>query len=112
MKPSVYIETTIPSFYHEIRQEPEMLARRHWTRDWWDNHSQYYELYSSEAVIEELEKGTFPIKKEALSLIRSVPLLDIDEPIAEIVTAYISNHIMPSDPAGNALHLAIASYYK
>jgi len=82
------------------------------TGDWWDNHSQYYELYSSEAVIEELEKGAFPIKERALSLIRTIPLLEIDEPIAEIVTAYISNRVMPSDPAGDALHLAVASYYK
>jgi hypothetical protein len=33
MLPPVYIETTIPSFYHEIREEPEMAARREWTRD-------------------------------------------------------------------------------
>jgi len=25
-----YIETTIPSFYHEVRVEPEMVARRDW----------------------------------------------------------------------------------
>ncbi len=35
-KPRVYIETTIPSFYFEIRKEPEMVARRLWTRRWWD----------------------------------------------------------------------------
>jgi hypothetical protein len=32
----VYIETTIPSFYYEVREEPEMIARRNWTRQWWD----------------------------------------------------------------------------
>ena len=31
-----YIETTIPSFYHEVRAEPEMVARRDWTRRWYD----------------------------------------------------------------------------
>jgi hypothetical protein len=34
MKPKVYIETTIPSFYHEVRTEPDMVARRQWTRQW------------------------------------------------------------------------------
>jgi hypothetical protein len=36
MKPTVYIETTIPSFYHSIRMEPEMVAMRNWTRSWWN----------------------------------------------------------------------------
>jgi len=35
MKPRVYIETTIPSFYFETRSTPEMVARRQWTRHWW-----------------------------------------------------------------------------
>ena len=32
-----YIETSIPSFYYEVRTEPTMAARREWTRNWWDN---------------------------------------------------------------------------
>jgi hypothetical protein len=35
-KSKIYIETSIPSFYHEIRTEPDMIARREWTRFWWD----------------------------------------------------------------------------
>lgn len=112
MKPSVYIETSIPSFYHEIRTEPDMIARRQWTCEWWTNSSKNYDLFSSEAVIDELEKGQFPSKDKTLSLIETLPLLDINETIAEIVSAYIQQHVMPCDPTGDALHLAIASYYK
>jgi len=35
MKQNIYLETSIPSFYFEIRSEPEMIARRNWTRQWW-----------------------------------------------------------------------------
>jgi hypothetical protein len=35
MKPRVYIETTIPSFYHEARTSPDVEVRRDWTRQWW-----------------------------------------------------------------------------
>ena len=31
-KPRVYVETTIPSFYHEPRTTPDIVARRAWTR--------------------------------------------------------------------------------
>ena len=33
--PRTYVETSIPSFYFETRTEPEMVARRTWTRAWW-----------------------------------------------------------------------------
>lgn len=112
MKPTVYIETTIPSFYYEVRTDAEMVARRQWTRDWWDNHRSNYELFTSEAVVDELERGEFPSKEDALTLIEDLPILEIDREIAETVTAYISYRVMPVDPVGDALHLAIASNHK
>ncbi len=36
MKNTVYIETSIPSFYYETREEPEFAAMRSWTREWWE----------------------------------------------------------------------------
>ncbi len=112
MKPSVYIETTLPSFYHEVRTEPEMVARRLWTREWWNHHRSRYEVFTSEAVIEELETGLFPGKNDALALIEQLPLLDINEAIADAVAVYIAHYVMPDDPVGDALHLAIASFHK
>ena len=50
MKPSVYIEMTVPSFYHEVCTEPERIARRDWTREWWDKHRCRYDVFTSEAV--------------------------------------------------------------
>ena len=111
-KPRVYVETTIPSFYHEVRTESEMVARREWTREWWDNYRTGYDLFASEAVIDELENGAFPQKDDALVLIEGVPLLDIEDPIGDIVEAYIQRHVMPADPAGDALHLALASFHR
>ncbi len=112
MNRRVYIETTIPSFYHEVRTEPEMLARCAWTCEWWDEHRSEFDLVTSEAVIEELENGDFPQKSDALALIETLPLLDIDEAIADLVDAYIKHHVMPDDPTGDALHLALASYHR
>ena len=40
----VYIETTIPSFYFEVRSELEMVVRREWTRRWWRDAGANYEL--------------------------------------------------------------------
>lgn len=49
MKPRVYIKT--------------MLARRQWTRRWWDGFSHNYELVTSGAVVVELHAGRRPHRR-------------------------------------------------
>lgn len=111
MAKRVYIETTIPSFYQETRTEPEMVARRRWTREWWDTRRHAYEVVTSAAVIEELESGEHPKRADALRLVVGLPLLPVVTAIDRIVDAYIARHVMPADPRGDALHLALASYH-
>jgi hypothetical protein len=47
-----------------------------------------------------------------LELIASLPVVSIDASVLEIVEAYIRHKVMPADPAGDALHLALASYHR
>lgn len=109
---TVYIETTIPSFYFERREAPEMVARRNWTCQWWDERGRTeYDKVTSQAVVDELTRGLFPGKDDALALIGDLDLLPIVEEIEETVTVYLSHHLMPQDAVGDALHLALASYY-
>lgn len=108
----VYIETTIPSFYFNQRTQPEMLVLAEWTRQWWDNYSANYELVSSIAVIEELSYGDHPQQAEKIELLNSVRLLPITQEVMEIVEVYISRQVMPKDPKGDALHVALASYHQ
>jgi predicted nucleic acid-binding protein len=112
MKLKVYVETSIPSFYHEVRTEPAMIARREWTREWWSNANDTYLLMTSIAVLDELERGSFPGKTEAIELMSNLMFVPVEPAIAEIVKVYIQQHLMPNDPVGDALHLALASYHK
>ncbi len=111
-KPRVYVETTIPSFYHELRTAPDIVARRDWTRQWWNTATQRYELVTSPAVLDELASGFPERSADRLALVRDLPLLPIELAITEIVLAYIQHKLMPADPGGDALHLALASYHK
>jgi len=67
---------------------------------------------TSPAVIDELERGEYPSRRDCLELIVGLPLLAVEPPIIEIVEAYIARHVMPADPAGDALHLALASFHR
>lgn len=112
MRTVVYVETSVLSFYHEVRTDPDMVARRQWTRAWWSVAAERHELVTSPAVIDELERGDYPCRQECLELIGPLPVLAIKAPVMDIVEAYIARHVMPAAPAGDALHLALASFHR
>lgn len=112
MKPRVYVETSIPSFYYEVQIEPEMVARRQWTRQWWEQAKNDYLLVTSFGVLDELQGGDYPSRDDAVALVASLPKVEADAAIGDIVEAYILHKLMPNDPAGDALHLALASYHE
>ncbi len=112
MRKSVYIETSIPSCYYEVRTDPQSIARKNWTQTWWHVEKANYEVVTCVGVIQELQRGNHPKKTEKLSLISEMTILPVSQEIVEIVDVYISNLVMPADPSGDALHLAVASYHK
>jgi hypothetical protein len=69
-------------------------------------------MVTSLAVVDEIERGDFAARADCLTLIGTLPVLAIEPPVLEIVEAYIQHRVMPADPAGDALHLAIASYHR
>ena len=113
MSSLIYIETTIPSFYHETRKDIESLSRHHWTRKWWDEHRHDYELCTSYAVLQELDSPAYPSAKreKSLQLLRDLPVLDETARVGEIIRAYQRHKLMPQSPTGDALHLALASIH-
>jgi hypothetical protein len=108
----VYIETSIPSFHYTARTDTESLSRMHWTRRWWSECAPRYWLTTSAAVIEELLAGTSEYTQDRLALVRPLELVDISEEVRQVTRMYIRRLVMPNDPTGDALHLAVASVHK
>jgi len=71
----------------------------------------HYELVTSAPVIEEIEEGDYPQKADVLQLISRLPLLSVDDRVLEVIDVYVQRHVMPRDPRGDAMHLALASCY-
>ena len=80
----IYVETSIARFYYEVRSELEMVARRNWTREWFDISSGTDELVTSAAVLQEVERGDFPGRKDAIDLILGLLPLAITDRVSEI----------------------------
>lgn len=110
IKPTVYVDTTIPSYYVDQREALRLHIER--TRQWWDQERREYEVYVSDYVRLELGEGEYPGRDEALALIEPIPRLAAADAIADIVEAYLSHRLMPRRDVRDAFHLAFASFYK
>lgn len=112
MSALVYVETTIPSFYSETRTDVGTEARRRWTRQWWAMPKPDQHLVTSVVVFEELERIPNAARRQkALALVRPLDQLNYTLEIAEIADVYVRYKLMPGEAAGDADHLALASFY-
>lgn len=110
MRHSVYIDTTIPSYY--IDERPQLRLHIDRTRQWWDDERHLYDVYTSEFVMAELEEGNFPGKARAIALIHEIPRLKPSSEIQDIVEIYVANHLVPTVDLRDGFHLAFACFYK
>jgi len=110
MKPTVYIETTIPSFYCDDREALMRDILR--TRQWWDEERDRYECFTSFVVLDELSASPTPKRERCLDLVNPLPLLDVTEEVLGIAEAYQAERLMPRQPAADSIHLAVASLYR
>lgn len=111
MKPTVYLDTTIPSYLFDQRKEIETFIDI--TKQWWAEERDNYNLVISEAVVLELGAGNHPHKREILETwVPLVETLQSDARIEEVAQVYIDHYLMPRKLTGDALHLAYASFHK
>ena len=111
-KPRIYLDTTIPSAYHTNRTDPGAVKRRAHTRRWWNLTLQGSELLVSRAVRKELSRGRPEEVVLRLALIEDLKVLRSSAVIASTAHTYIRHKLMPQDPKGDALHLALASHHR
>ena len=74
---SLYVDTTIPSYYYDQRKSLDIRYRRKVTRDWWTNEKDSFDLYISELVLVELERGNYPQKEKVIRLVKGIPILPL-----------------------------------
>ncbi|MCY3552601.1 MAG: type II toxin-antitoxin system VapC family toxin [Candidatus Poribacteria bacterium] len=110
-KKRIYIDTSIPSSYYTLRTDEDALAKQRRTQNWWNEYANQFSLTSSVAVIGELTRGRSEATQMRRALIESIELLPITDRILQIGRIYTDRLIMPQDPHGDALHVAIASFH-
>ena len=108
MAPSVYLETTIPSFLTAWRSpELSMAAKQQTTRQWWDDRRQHFDLFISDAVLLEASGGDPHAAKRRLEVLDGIPVLDPLSDADEIVLTLIDRLSLPARALMDAAHIAI-----
>jgi predicted nucleic acid-binding protein len=110
MKPSVYLETTVPSYY-TARPSRDVIIAGHQatTRDWWDTRLSHFRAFISQIVIDEAAGGDARAAKDRLAVLKSFPLLDIHDNANSLARDLIESGPLPPKAARDALHIAIAA---
>jgi predicted nucleic acid-binding protein len=112
MKPSVYIETTIPSYLTAWRS-PGLLMAAHQeaTRNWWDTVRFDYELFISEFVMAECASGNADAAERRLTAIQGLPELEISAQVEPLAQQLLAGAALPEKAKLDALHIAIATVH-
>ena len=110
MKPKVYIETTIISYLTAWRSpQLVMAANQETTRGWWDDERHNFDLYVSEAVIQEASAGDPAAARRRLEVIEELPDLPITDDARELAKALIDHTPLPENARVDAIHIATAT---
>ena len=112
MKPSVYLETTIPSCLTAWpSRDLVRAAHQQITRDWWDRRRAEFELYISQVVLRECQAGDPTAAAERLKVLQDLPLLEQTEEATRLAQALVDQVPLPERAAVDALHVAIAAVH-
>ncbi len=113
MKPRLYLETTIPS-YLVARRSPlaRIAADQQTTQDWWDFQRHEYDLFISEAVIEEISRGDARVAAQRVDLVRGLWVLRRTVETERIAERLLSRGTVPARAEQDAAHLALAAAHQ
>lgn len=108
MKLSLYLETSVIGAYLD-NGDP---FRRDLTIRWFERELGEYRACSSILVRREIERIDEPHRSSYLKLLRGMDDLDLVDEVAILAEGYISRGIFHRKFMADAVHVAIASFYK
>jgi hypothetical protein len=113
MKETVYLETTVVSYYtSRPSNDIIVLSRQRLTEQWWTDAFKRFDIFISEAVIEEATAGDPIASQKRLEALSTCSLLDIDDEVSKIYNVYLDRLEIPEKAFRDALHLAVATVHK
>ena len=109
MKPTVYVETTVPSYLTAWPSRDVVRAgEQQVTRDWWERRTEF-ELRVSSLVLVECGAGDSDAAALRLAALDGVPVLGQTPEAETLADALLREVPLPAKAAADALHIAVAA---
>src|SRR6266540_4522548 len=113
MKPTVYIETTIPSLLTAWpSRDVEITAQQIATREWWATRREDFDLYVSPEVLGEAAQGDAEAARVRLEAIATLPVLAVNDEVEKLTSRILATGLMPPRASRDAAHIAFATVYE
>lgn len=113
MKPRRYVETTIPSYFVARTSRDLLLAvDQESIQEWWELYRHKYDLFISEAVLEEASDGDTDFAAKRLAALEGLPRIRTTAEVDALVAHFLEEQIIPPAVAADAVHLALATAHR
>ncbi len=110
MKPTVYIETTIPSLLTAWpNRDVEIAAQQIATREWWEKRRGAFDLYVSREVLKEAGRGDAEAARQRLDALAECKILAATDTAEALAERILSTGLIPARAASDAVHIAYAA---
>ncbi|MDF0666824.1 MAG: type II toxin-antitoxin system VapC family toxin [Nitrospira sp.] len=112
MASSVYVETSVISYYAgRPSRDIVTAARQAITQEWWNETRGRYEIYISVLVVEEAKAGDVVAAQRRLDAISGLPILEINDAAESLARRLIEMGLISETSAEDALHIALATVH-
>lgn len=109
---SVYIETSIISYLcSRPSRDLVIAANQEVTREWWEQRRGEYDLYISDAVLDEIGQGNPEASAKRLELVRPLSVLSPNAEVEKLIGALMNGMHIPDRLRADIAHISMAAIH-
>lgn len=110
LKPTVYVETSVISYLaSRPSRNVTVAAHQKSTREWWRKSGLLFEVYASDFVVKESQRGDPRMASVRMRFLSTLRLLASTPEALKLAQDLVLSGILPQKAADDAVHIAIAS---
>lgn len=106
----VYIETSVIGYLTaRMSRDIVVAARQQLTREWWDAGREFFELVTSQVVLDEIQSGDPDAVRDRLATVTDIPILEATDLSEQLTLQLLDPGPLPAFAVADAAHIAIAA---